>query len=211
MRPRAKRLRTIGTARHLSRRYRDHPQGVRRPPVAAVGNRYVDLATMFAALILAALAQDEQLAYFDPGCHQRVVSTSIRRLRMSGGLKHPSMKVPGLVEKPIMGLAWREHGQLDPWKRVKFRHLSPATGARCGAPEVFPEERREKRRHKRTPARVQIVPRRSSRLRKSLPQPAPLLLSPPGQGEKIEEGSHPFGCAQDKLLCRVLLPSVNHS
>src|SRR5260370_2414667 len=41
------------------------------------------------------------------------------------------------------------------------------------------------------------------------PQPAPLLLSPPGQGEKIEEGSHPFGCAQDKLLCRVLLPSVN--
>ena len=36
----------------------------------------------------------------------------------------------------------------------------------------------------------------SSRLRKKSPQPAPSLLSPPGQGcqgEKIEEGSHPFG------------------
>src|SRR5579864_6425179 len=43
----------------------------------------------------------------------------------------------------------------------------------------------------------------SSRLRKKSPQPAPLLLSPPGQGEKIEEGSH--------LLCRVLVPLVNHS
>jgi len=43
----------------------------------------------------------------------------------------------------------------------------------------------------------------SSRLRKKSPQPAPSLLSPPGQGEKMEEGSH--------LLCRVLLPSGNQS
>jgi hypothetical protein len=28
-----------------------------------------------------------------------------------------------------------------------------------------------------------------------------------GQGEKIEEGSHSFGSAQDKLLCRVLTQS----
>src|SRR5271166_2212637 len=40
---------------------------------------------------------------------------------------------------------------------------------------------------------------RPSRLRKKSPPPAPSLLSPPGQGEKIEEGSH--------LLCRVLPPS----
>src|SRR5271165_2914152 len=47
----------------------------------------------------------------------------------------------------------------------------------------------------------------ASRLRKNSPQPARSLLSPPGQGEKIEEGSHPLGCAQDKLLRRVLPPS----
>lgn len=47
-----------------------------------------------------------------------------------------------------------------------------------------------------------------SRLRKKTPLPAPLLLSPPGQGEKkIEEGRHSFGCAQDKLLRRVLMGS----
>jgi hypothetical protein len=38
------------------------------------------------------------------------------------------------------------------------------------------------------------------------PQAAPLLLSPPGQGKKIEKGSHPFGSAQGKLLYRVLTP-----
>jgi len=37
----------------------------------------------------------------------------------------------------------------------------------------------------------------------SLTNPVPSLLSPPGQGERIEEGSH--------LLCRVLIPSANHS
>jgi hypothetical protein len=37
---------------------------------------------------------------------------------------------------------------------------------------------------------------------KSLRSLLPLLLSPPGQAEKIEEGSQPFSSAQDKLLFR---------
>ena len=42
-------------------------------------------------------------------------------------------------------------------------------------------------------------PRATGSLQRKSPQPAPSLLSPLGQGEKIEERSH--------LLCRALIPS----
>ena len=62
------------------------------------------------------LAQDKELAHLDPGVCRPVFVMGIHRFGVGSGLKDPSVKVARLLEKPIMGLAWRKNRQFDPWK-----------------------------------------------------------------------------------------------